>query len=103
MSLLSLFQMDDPEVKSTQIAQRKRYEDRDAMNSSKHSKGSQSSDASNGGYDPISQCATLLTELSLRLDPQQLVRAIKELLNPDMRQFFLSLDAVGRDDWARNC
>ncbi|XP_040995760.1 uncharacterized protein LOC121241935 [Juglans microcarpa x Juglans regia] len=90
-------------VKRTQIARRKQYEDREAVDSSKHRKGSQPTNASNAGYDPISQCATLLSELSPRLDPQQLVCAIKELLNPDMRQFFLSLDAAERDNWARNC
>ncbi|XP_040987791.1 uncharacterized protein LOC121235511 [Juglans microcarpa x Juglans regia] len=91
------------EVKLTQRARRKRYEDQEAVESSKRSKESQPSDGTNGGYDPINYCATLLSELFPRLEPSQLVRAIKELLNPDMRQFFLSLDATGRDDWARNC
>ena len=91
------------EVKLTQRARRKRYEDAEAVASSKRSKESEPSEGTNAGYDPISHCATLLSELSPPLDPSQLVRAIKELLNPEMRQFFLSLDAARRDSWARHC
>ncbi|XP_035546423.1 uncharacterized protein LOC118348571 [Juglans regia] len=91
------------EVKLTQRARRKRYEDAEAVASSKRSKETVPSDGTNAGYDPISHCATLLSELSPPLEPSQLVRAIERLLNPEMRLFFLSLDAARRDDWARNC
>lgn len=67
------------------------------MGSVKCSKGSQPSEGSDGGYNSISPCMTLLSEISPRLEGPQWYRAIKEFCEPNMRQCFLLLDPVGRE------
>lgn len=91
------------EVKCTQIAWCKRHEEGTGLTSEKCSKGSNPYQPNDGPYDPLSHCIILLSKISPRVKGALWFHAVTLLLDPSIQWAFLTMDAIGRELWDRNC